>query len=150
MPLDNLFEIQNNTASDILDSYNSGLLPQSLLFYGPRNSGRLTGAMDLSFLLTGEEDKRDILRSQSIIYLPQREMGARIKTALELFKTQRTRASRLFLLESLRLVLMQYHPALSVAATNTSSSYFSMAGEIDELLLDFEDEIGRASCRERV
>ena len=141
MPLDNLFEIQNNTASDILDSYNSGLLPQSLLFYGPRNSGRLTGAMDLSFLLTGEEDKRDILRSQSIIYLPQREMGARIKTALQLFKTQRTRASRLFLLESLRLVLMQYHPALSVAATNTSSSYFSMAGEIDELLLDFEDDV---------
>ena len=36
---------------------------------------------------------------------------------------------------------MQYHPALSVAATNTSSSYFSMAGEIDELLLDFEDDV---------
>ena len=115
MPLDNLFHIQNKTAQDILNSYSSGLLPQSLLFYGPKNSGRLTGAMDLSFFLTGNEDKRDVLRSNSIIYLPSREMSGRIRTALELFKTQRTRSARLFLIESIRLSLMQYHPALSAS-----------------------------------
>ena len=98
MPLDNLLRIQNKTASDILHSYSSGLLPQSLLFYGPKNSGRLTGAMDLSFFLTGNEENRDVLRSNSIIYLPFRELGGRIKTALELFKTQKTRSARLFLL----------------------------------------------------
>ena len=140
MPLDNLYKIQSKTAQEIWDSYTSSLLPQSLLFYGPKNSGRLTGAMDLSFLLTGEEENRDILRSRSIIYLPQRELGGRIKTALELFKTQRTKASRLFLLESVRLSLMQYHPALSSAATSTSSSYFSMAGEIEEVMLALEDD----------
>ena len=140
MPLDNLTIIQNRTSSEIWDSYTSGLLPQSLLFYGPKNSGRLTGAMDLSFVLTGEEEQRDILRSRSIIYLPQRELGGRIRTALELFKTQRTKASRLFLLESVRLSLMQYHPALSSCATSTSSPYFSLAGEIDEVMLDTEDE----------
>ena len=139
MPLDNLLRIQNKTASDILHSYSSGLLPQSLLFYGPKNSGRLTGAMDLSFFLTGNEENRDILRSNSIIYLPFREMGGRIKTALELFKTQKTRSARLFLLESVRLTLMQYHPALSVSASSTSSQYFSLAGEIDEVLLRAED-----------
>lgn len=139
MPLDNLLRIQNKTASDILHSYSSGLLPQSLLFYGPKNSGRLTGAMDLSFFLTGNEENRGILRSNSIIYLPFREMGGRIKTALELFKTQKTRSARLFLLESVRLTLMQYHPALSVSASSTSSQYFSLAGEIDEVLLRAED-----------
>ena len=139
MPLDNLLRIQNKTASDILHSYSSGLLPQSLLFYGPKNSGRLTGAMDLSFFLTGNEENRDILRSNSIIYLPFRELGGRIKTALELFKTQKTRSARLFLLESVRLTLMQYHPALSVSASSTSSQYFSLAGEIDEALLRAED-----------
>lgn len=139
MPLDNLLRIQNKTASDILHSYSSGLLPQSLLFYGPKNSGRLTGAMDLSFFLTGNEENRDILRSNSIIYLPFRELGGRIKTALELFKTQKTRSARLFLIESVRLTLMQYHPALSVSASSTSSQYFSLAGEIDEALLRAED-----------
>ena len=139
MPLDNLLRIQNKTASDILHSYSSGLLPQSLLFYGPKNSGRLTGAMDLSFFLTGNEENRDVLRSNSIIYLPFRELGGRIKTALELFKTQKTRSARLFLLESVRLTLMQYHPALSVSASSTSSQYFSLAGEIDEALLRAED-----------
>ena len=139
MPLDNLLRIQNKTASDILHSYSSGLLPQSLLFYGPKNSGRLTGAMDLSFFLTGNEENRDILRSNSIIYLPFRELGGRIKTALELFKTQKTRSARLFLIESVRLALMQYHPSLSVSASSTSSQYFSLAGEIDETLLRAED-----------
>ena len=139
MPLDNLLRIQNKTASDILHSYSSGLLPQSLLFYGPKNSGRLTGAMDLSFFLTGNEENRDILRSNSIIYLPFRELGGRIKTALELFKTQKTRSARLFLIESVRLTLMQYHPSLSVSASSTSSQYFSLAGEIDEVLLRAED-----------
>lgn len=139
MPLDNLLRIQNKTASDILHSYSSGLLPQSLLFYGPKNSGRLTGAMDLSFFLTGNEENRDVLRSNSIIYLPFRELGGRIKTALELFKTQKTRSARLFLIESVRLTLMQYHPALSVSASSTSSQYFSLAGEIDEALLRAED-----------
>ena len=140
MPLDNLLRIQNKTASDILHSYSSGLLPQSLLFYGPKNSGRLTGAMDLSFFLTGNEENRDVLRSNSIIYLPFRELGGRIKTALELFKTQKTRSARLFLLESVRLTLMQYHPALSVSASSTSSQFFSLAGEIDEVLLRAEDD----------
>ena len=139
MPLDNLLRIQNKTASDILHSYSSGLLPQSLLFYGPKNSGRLTGAMDLSFFLTGNEENRDVLRSNSIIYLPFRELGGRIKTALELFKTQKTRSARLFLIESVRLALMQYHPSLSVSASSTSSQYFSLAGEIDEVLLRAED-----------
>ena len=139
MPLDNLLRIQNKTASDILHSYSSGLLPQSLLFYGPKNSGRLTGAMDLSFFLTGNEENRDVLRSNSIIYLPFRELGGRIKTDLELFKTQKTRSARLFLIESVRLTLMQYHPALSVSASSTSSQYFSLAGEIDEALLRAED-----------
>ena len=139
MPLDNLLRIQNKTASDILHSYSSGLLPQSLLFYGPKNSGRLTGAMDLSFFLTGNEENRDVLRSNSIIYLPFRELGGRIKTALELFKTQKTRSARLFLIESVRLTLMQYHPSLSVSASSTSSQYFSLAGEIDEALLRAED-----------
>ena len=139
MPLDNLLRIQNKTASDILHSYSSGLLPQSLLFYGPKNSGRLTGAMDLSFFLTGNEENRDVLRSNSIIYLPFRELGGRIKTALELFKTQKTRSARLFLIESVRLTLMQYHPSLSVSASSTSSQYFSLAGEIDETLLRAED-----------
>ena len=139
MPLDNLLRIQNKTASDILHSYSSGLLPQSLLFYGPKNSGRLTGAMDLSFFLTGNEENRDILRSNTIIYLHFRELGGRIKTALELFKTQKTRSARLFLIESVRLTLMQYQPALSVSASSTSSQYFSLAGEIDEVLLRAED-----------
>lgn len=140
MPLDNLSFFQPEKAKEIWDNYSSSLLPRSILFHGPRNSGRLTGALDLSFILTGEEEKRDILRSSDIIFLPHREMGSRIKAALELFKTQRTRASRFFLLESVRLVLMQYHPVFSAVSTNTTLPYFSLAGEVNEALMDAEDD----------
>ena len=140
MPLDNLSLSQSKVSGEIWANYKSGLLPQSLLFYGPSGSSRLTGAMDLAFSLTGEENNRDILRSRWIIYLPHREMAPRLKCAKEMFQRDRTSSSRIFLLETMRLILMQYHEALSSAATSTATPYFSQAGDVSALLMEYEDQ----------
>lgn len=139
MPLDNLISSQRKCAEDIYKSYESGLLPQSLLFSGPRGSGRLTAAMDLSFILTGEERNRSVLRSRSIVFLPHREMGPRLSAAAKMFKEARNDSSRLFLLETLRLINMQYHPALLSSASSSNGDSFAYCQEVEALLSSYEE-----------
>ena len=126
-------------AKELEDNYRNALLPQSLLFSGPRGSSRLTAAMDLSFLLTGEEDVRPVLRSPSVIFLPHREMSSRLNAAIKLFQKDMTDSSRLFLIETLRLVLMQYHPAFSSIVSSSNSDSFSFSSEVDSVVMAFED-----------
>ena len=139
MILHNLEKTQLRVASEIRDALESGFLPQSILFAGPSGSSRLTAAFDLSFLLTGE-DGRDILSSSQIVFFPSRNLIAQKDAAISLFERQRTKASRLFLLETIRTILMQYHPALLGAYPSSVNSYFAAAEEIGSALLDFEDD----------
>ncbi len=137
MAFENTLLMQPRVADTLIRNIRDGLLPQSLLFSGGRGSGRLTAALDLAFYLTG--DRRDILRSSNVIYFPFRNLMPRVKAAVSLFSDMRTEASRLFLIETLRLVNMQYNGALVSAMPSSSSSLFSKAESVDEFLTDIED-----------
>lgn len=138
MSLDNLALTQKNIADEIWRIYKDGYLPSSLLFSGSSGTSRLTAALDLSFALTGEEDKRPELLSSDIIYFPRRNFTSMLRASFELFRTQRNKSSRLFLLESVRKVLLQYNGALSDAYDSGTRKNFSVASDIDEALLEFE------------
>ena len=137
MAFENLEKIQPSVALTLNNNLSSGLLPRSILFSGPRGTGRLTGALDLAFHLTGE--RRDVLRCQNIIYFPHRELLPRVKAAVALFKEQRTRKARLFLIETLREVNMQYNDALVSGLSQASLKMFETAQNVDLFLSDIED-----------
>ncbi len=139
MPLYNLDNTQKNVANDIESAFLSGFLPQALLFAGSRGSSRLTGALDLSFLLLDDMKNRVLLKTSQVLFLPSRNLDAEIKAALSIYSRQRTDRARVFLLQSARKILMQYHSALLDAYDKKILSYFSVADEIATLLYDYEE-----------
>ncbi len=137
MAFENTAVMQSRIAGVLERNIKDSLLPQSLLFAGHPGSGRLTTALDLAFYLTG--DRRDILRSASVIYFPSRPLSARVKAAVNIFSKDRSDASRLFLLETLRLVNMQYNAVLAPSMNSSTSSLFQKASATDEFLCSIED-----------
>lgn len=139
MAFENLERTQPKTADELRNNINNNLLPQSILFSGPRGSSRLTGALDLAFYLTG--DNRNTLRSGNIIYFPHRNMEQRVKSAVNLFSKERTEKSKYFLLETLRLVNMQYNPVVvGSSIPSAMSKIFEEAGQLESFLLSLEDK----------
>lgn len=138
MAFENLDVIQPKISGELKNNIKDNLLPQSLLFSGRSGSGRLTGALDLAFLLTGE--RRDILRTQSVIYFPYRSLETRLSSAIKLFSRQRTREAKLFLIETVRLINMQYNSVLSSSFSSSSSSLFEMAEKADIYISEIEDK----------
>ncbi len=139
MAFENLERTQPKTADELRNNINNNLLPQSILFSGPRGSSRLTGALDLAFYLTG--DNRNTLRTENIIYFPHRSMEQRVKSAVNLFSKERTEKSKYFLLETLRLVNMQYNPVVvGSSIPSAMSKIFEEAGQLESFLLSLEDK----------
>lgn len=136
MVLDNLKRTQLEVARELERNIDNSLLPSSILFSGPVGSSRLTGALDLAFYLTGED--RLLLSSSNIIYFPHRELYSRVNAALNLFINEKSDYSRYFLIETLRVVSMQYNKALLYSAPSTASSLFKTASQCDEYLIDIE------------
>ena len=140
MILSNLANTQNSVASEISESIENGFLPQSILLSGPAGSSRLTAAFDIAFYLSGNMKGRDVLAASNIIYFPSRNLQAQKDAAISLFERQRTKASRLFLISTVRTILMQYHPALIGFCPSSMNSYFAAAEEIGSAILEFEDD----------
>ena len=154
MAFDLLSRTQSGVAGELESIMRGGMLPQSILLAGRHGSSRLTAALDLAFTLTGEESVRKYLRSGQVIYIPSREMMSTFRAALRLFRRQRNDSSRLFLIETVRRALLQYHssvaalydgkriPVKGTASTEEGkggSSYFANAEAVDSLILDLED-----------
>ena len=140
MILHNLDKTQKSVSLELIEAVEKNFLPQSILFSGPSGSSRLTAALDLSFHLTGEDEKRSTLSSSQIIFFPSRNLVSQKDAAISLFDRQRTKASRLFLLETVRTILFQYHPALISAYSSSISSYFASAEEIGRAIMEFEED----------
>lgn len=140
MKLHNLELTQKAVALEISEAVEKDFLPQSILLSGPVGSSRLTAAFDLAFYLTGESDKRSILSSSQIIFFPSRNLVSQKDAAISLFQRQRTNASRLFLLETVKTILFQYHPALASAYSSNMASYFATAEEIGSAIMEFEED----------
>lgn len=139
MAFENLERTQPKIADELRNNIKNNLLPQSLLFNGKRGSSRLTGALDLAFYLTG--DDRNTLRTESVIYFPHRSLDARVKAAVNLFSSERTEKAKYFLLETLRLVNMQYNPVVvGESISQSMSSVFNEAGNLESFLKEIEDK----------
>ena len=149
--LEALSRTQQGVAEELKRTTESGMLPQSLLFSGPKGSSRLTGALDLAFFLTGEESSRSTLRSGRIVYIASRNLEVEANAALSLFERQRNERSRNFLIQTLRKVLLQYHSSVAELYGNRKinvklrdeegrgGSLFSNAEAVDAVLMDLED-----------
>ncbi len=135
---DNLYRTQPGLAGEMEGNLNNNLLPQSLLFSGARGSSRLTAALDLASHLTS--CRRDTMFSQNIIFFPYRDLYQRVRCAVNLFSSERTEKSRLFLIETLRLINMQYNSALSGVYPSSASKLFETAEKVDIYLTTIEDK----------
>ena len=133
----NLEKTQSGIAREFEDAIKGGFLPQSLLLSGSRGSSRLTASLDLAFTLLDDEGNRDLLKSNQIALLPSRNNLLEVKAAIAMFEKQRTTSSRIFLIQTIRKILLQYPAMLVDAYDKKVSSYFSTAEEIASLLYEF-------------
>ena len=159
--LDDLARTQPAVASEIRSAYSSGMLPQSLLFSGRKGSSRLTGALDLAFHLTGSDDCRSVLRSPRVMFLGSRSLHMETMAALSLFSRQLNERSRMFLIQTVRKSLLQYHFSIAPLYEGRKSSVkgrdeegrggtlFSNAEAVDALIMELEDvaDSSSAECR---
>ena len=154
MAFEALRETQPGMAGMLEDVIGRGMLPQTLLFSGHSGSSRMTAALDLAFLLTGESDKRSYLSSQRISLFLSRPLRVELMAASALFSRQRNDRSRRFYIECVRKVLMQYHQSISELhkeasgvkgiarndRTDGDRSVTAVASLIDERLMQIEED----------
>ena len=153
MAFEALRDTQRTMAETLERVLAEGMLPQTLLFSGHTGSSRLTAALDLAFLLTGEEDRREMLSSQHISLFLSRPLRAELSAASSLLLRQRNSRSRRFYLQSVRKVLMQYHQSVASLHREVSGakgirderldgdkSVSAAASLIDERLMAIEEE----------
>lgn len=155
MAFEALRQIQGAAADELSSALESGRLPRSILISGGKGSGRLTGALDLAFAVAGGD--REILRSGSVAYLAARPFRSRFEAAANLFLAQKNRRSRIFFIQTVRSILLQYHPSLSplykdkagikgnvdrkaFTRLGASPSIAEAASQLDEVLLSIEDD----------
>ena len=151
MGFDALRRTQEAMAESIESVLDGAMLPQTLLFSGHRGSSRLTAALDLAFTLTGEEG-RELLSSSSICLFLSRPMRMVLNAASSLLRRQRNRRARIFYIQTVRKVLMQYHQAIAPLHREASGakardertegdrSVSAVASLIDESLLAIEED----------
>ncbi len=110
MGFDRLRKTQAEAADELERVIRCGMLSQSILISGARGSARLTGALDLAFFLTGGD--RELLKSPSVIYFASRPFLSELECARRVLLNG-TKKGRLFYIQTVRKILLQYHPALS-------------------------------------
>ena len=151
MGFDALRRTQEEMAENMERVLDGSMLPQTLLFSGVRGSSRLTAALDLAFMLTGEEG-REMLSSPSICLFLSRPMRMVLNAASSLLRRQRNRRARIFYIQTVRKVLLQYHQAIAPLhrepsgakvrdeRTEGDRSVCAVASLIDESLMELEED----------
>ena len=142
MSFDALGRTQRTIAEELTSALFSSLLPQSLLFSGKPGSSRLTGALDLAYELTG--GNRNVLRLPETALFLSRQMTNEFSSAISLFERHRNESSKMFLIETVRKILLQYHyPIAEGSGTDSDgkgdSTLFGNAEAVDSIILDMED-----------
>nr|WP_321263710.1 hypothetical protein [uncultured Sphaerochaeta sp.] len=153
-----LREYQQGVADQLQDQITSGTLSQVNLFGGSRYSLRMSFALETARGLScnqGGDDhcscdscqKFRNLTVSNVVIISQRDHRSVIETSLSTFERLYNDFSRQFVIQSIRRMLLQYHPALlSGAQTQSQNAAASLAGQVNELLVDFARmEIGNAS-----
>lgn len=121
----------------IFNSSDSGMLSRSVLFSGPRMSGRLSTALELAFHIDGKDGGAGLLESDNIVFIPQRNLLVPVLSAHNLLKENTCMGMRNHFVREVRKVLLQYHPALQDAgADQKKDRLFDRAASIQEQLFD--------------
>ena len=111
--------------NEILSSYKGNSLAPSLLFSGPEYSGRLSLALDLASVM-GIED---------VLFFPVRNLDLEIEASYNLLNEKYSARFLSYFLSRIRILLMQYHPALQTTSSESSrDKLFSAAADISEML----------------
>ncbi len=152
MAFDALYKTQSSVAESLESVLSRSMLPRTLLFSGARGSSRLTAALDLAFYLTACEE-REMLRGRNIVLFLSRPMHPELRAASLLFQNQLTKRSRIFYIQSVRKILLQYHQCIAELHREASGikgkkddrlegdrSVSAVASYIDELLFSLEDD----------
>ena len=155
MPFDALRQTQPASAKELSDVISAGMMPNSILISGSRGSSRLTGALDLAFYHAGGD--RELLKTGNVAYFASRSFRSEFETAANLFRKHMNRRSRLFFIQTVRKILLQYHSALTplykekagikgsidksvFPRLGSSPSVSDAASQIDEVLLSIEED----------
>lgn len=142
----------------------AGVFPRSLLLTGERYVGRLSLAMEAARVLSckkGGASTCDCISCRNhvyygmsnVVFLGNRDHAIRIEAALALMEELSTGNSRRYLLRTVRLMLLQFHPALIDGKDAKSSANFTAASTVSEILYDLEkapqEEFGEQAQRLR-
>lgn len=155
-----LARTQAGMASRFTTEIEAGLFPQASLLVGSRYSGRMTAALEIARVLSCRADAEKgteqcqcsscqafrQLENTNLIVISARDHQSVIETALTNFQRQRNDSSRLFLLRSVRILLLQYHGALMDQATQKTQVSYDAAAQVSELLLDLASMDSDASA----
>jgi DNA polymerase III delta prime subunit len=147
---------QPKIAEALSTDISGGTLASSCLFAGPRHSLRMTTALETARLLSCGGDRSETcscpscnafrtLSVDNVVILSQRDNASVVETAISLFAKNRTESSRIFLLRSTRIALMQYHGALLSSATSSQEASYDIASTVNDTLIALEGEKGDIS-----
>ncbi len=121
----------------VFSGFESGKLSRSLLFAGPRMSGRLTTALELALHIDNRDESAALLDCTNIVYIPQRNLFVSVSSAYNLLKEKTSIKMRNHFVREIRKVLLQYHPALQEQGTDQKKDrLFDKAASIQEKLFD--------------
>ncbi len=154
---DELKIYQKAIAEQLQSQIETGTLSQVNLFGGSRYSLRMSYALETARILSCQSDGSDActcdscrkfrsLSVSNVVIVSQRDHRSVIETALATYERLYNDFSRMFLIQSIRRMLLQYHPAL-LGGTQTQSqrSTAGLASQVNELLLDLSHETQRGA-----
>ncbi len=165
MMFENLLATQPHIAQRLASELHSGSFPQSVLFTGPAYSGRMTAAIEVARVLSCQQHGDALcncpscqqyreLENTNMVIVSARDHQSVVTTALANFERGRNQSSRIFLIRSIRILLMQYHGALMESATTkTSQASYESASEISRMLIELssmDDDTTEAAVKKLV
>ncbi len=130
-----------------------GTFAQASLFAGSRYSGRMTAALEAGRILSCSSEGRKgqehcscpsckafrTLENTNLVIVSSRDHQSVIETAMQNFQRLRNDSSRLFLLRSVRTMLLQYHGVLLDQGGQKNQTAYDAAAQSGELLLELSD-----------
>ncbi|MGH0054152.1 MAG: hypothetical protein ACQ5SW_12245, partial [Sphaerochaetaceae bacterium] len=126
-----------------------GTLSQVNLFGGSRYSLRMSFALETARVLSCRQGGADHCGCEScrsfrnltvsnVVIISQRDHRSVIETSLSAFERLLSDFSKQLVIQNIRRMLLQYHPALlSGVQTQSQKSVGIMAGQVNDLLVDF-------------
>lgn len=145
-----LMPYRQDSATLMAQQIAGGVFPQALLITGHRYSGRFRLAMEAARALSCREGGQAACGCQScrafssygmsnVVYVGNRNHMSRIEAALAIMEDSGSESNRTFLIQTVRMMLLQFHPALLDGKDTKSSSNFEAASTVSEVLFDLEE-----------